>query len=338
MVPCGDGGVCRLLYDVHQMMSLWSVYRCDSRSSWPQPMGSGGDVAPCKVTTWIAFFSSRHKCCCRVACSVCRCKVCNRTAVTTGSRVQTVISTVIQQTACAALRKVALQAHEWVVARRVVNLQQVRSGSRERSRGGQRLQGQQSGSTTQDTRAPPQARPTQELAGDVRETAFATGKPQVLFFFDTAGVFTHSCVALRRVGARGATVQAVWTSMARCPRSWCGPDGEVSEVAKLFRASLLSCLSSSSVGCLWLCRCCHRACVTASANLAASLLSADCPEHESSNSDGLETGHKSQGRLLPPGAGIRHCREHHFERKQHGLFLFQRQVHAEHRAGVRASV
>ena len=49
-VPWGDGGVCRLLYDVYQMMSLWSLHRCGPRSCRPQPVGNGGDATPCKVT------------------------------------------------------------------------------------------------------------------------------------------------------------------------------------------------------------------------------------------------------------------------------------------------
>ena len=36
-----DGGACRLLYAVHQMLSLWSLYRCGSWSPRPQPLGSG---------------------------------------------------------------------------------------------------------------------------------------------------------------------------------------------------------------------------------------------------------------------------------------------------------
>ena len=40
MVPWGDGGVCRLLYDVCQIMSLRSLYRCGPRSSGPQPKWS----------------------------------------------------------------------------------------------------------------------------------------------------------------------------------------------------------------------------------------------------------------------------------------------------------
>ena len=39
MVPWNDGRVCHLLYDVYQMMSLWSLYGCGPRSSRPQPMG-----------------------------------------------------------------------------------------------------------------------------------------------------------------------------------------------------------------------------------------------------------------------------------------------------------
>ena len=45
-----DGGACRLLYAVHQMLSLWSLYRCGSWSPRPQPLGSGGDTTPCEDT------------------------------------------------------------------------------------------------------------------------------------------------------------------------------------------------------------------------------------------------------------------------------------------------
>ena len=45
-----DGGACRLLCAVHQMLSLWSLYRCGSWSPRPQPLGSGGDATPCEDT------------------------------------------------------------------------------------------------------------------------------------------------------------------------------------------------------------------------------------------------------------------------------------------------
>ena len=48
--PMGaDGGVCRLL-DVRQTLSLCSLYSDSPLSSWPQPRGSDGDVAPRKDT------------------------------------------------------------------------------------------------------------------------------------------------------------------------------------------------------------------------------------------------------------------------------------------------
>ena len=45
-----DGGAGRLLYAVHQVLSLWSLYRCGSWSPRPQPLGSGGDTTPCEDT------------------------------------------------------------------------------------------------------------------------------------------------------------------------------------------------------------------------------------------------------------------------------------------------
>ena len=45
-----DGGVCRLLYAVHQMLSLWSLYRYSQRSGRPQPLGSRREAAPCEDT------------------------------------------------------------------------------------------------------------------------------------------------------------------------------------------------------------------------------------------------------------------------------------------------
>ena len=50
MAHGADGGACRLLYAVHQMLSLWSLYRCGSWSPRPQPLGSGGDTTPCEDT------------------------------------------------------------------------------------------------------------------------------------------------------------------------------------------------------------------------------------------------------------------------------------------------
>ena len=52
MVPWGGGGVCRLLFDVHQMMSPWpwSLYSRSPLSSRPQRLGSGGDATPCEDT------------------------------------------------------------------------------------------------------------------------------------------------------------------------------------------------------------------------------------------------------------------------------------------------
>ena len=46
----GHGGVCRLLYAVHQTLSLCSLCSDSPLSSRPQPLGSGGDVAPCEDT------------------------------------------------------------------------------------------------------------------------------------------------------------------------------------------------------------------------------------------------------------------------------------------------
>ena len=45
MMPWGRWRVCRLLYDVHQMMSIWSLYTCGPRSSRPQPMESSARSA-----------------------------------------------------------------------------------------------------------------------------------------------------------------------------------------------------------------------------------------------------------------------------------------------------
>ena len=44
------GAVCAVP-TVHQMLSLWSLYRCGPWSSRPQPLGSGGDTTPCEDTT-----------------------------------------------------------------------------------------------------------------------------------------------------------------------------------------------------------------------------------------------------------------------------------------------
>ena len=40
----------RLLYAVHQILFLWSLYRCGPWSSRPQPLGSGGGTTPCEDT------------------------------------------------------------------------------------------------------------------------------------------------------------------------------------------------------------------------------------------------------------------------------------------------
>ena len=45
-----DGGVCRLLYDVYQTLSLWSLRSDSPTSSQPQPLGSVGDDTPCEDT------------------------------------------------------------------------------------------------------------------------------------------------------------------------------------------------------------------------------------------------------------------------------------------------
>ena len=47
----GNGAPCLLLLSsaVRQMLSLWFLYRCDPRSSQPQPMASDGDATHCKV-------------------------------------------------------------------------------------------------------------------------------------------------------------------------------------------------------------------------------------------------------------------------------------------------
>ena len=46
----GNGGIRRLLYAVHQMLSFCSVFGDSARSSRPQPMASRRDAAPCEVS------------------------------------------------------------------------------------------------------------------------------------------------------------------------------------------------------------------------------------------------------------------------------------------------
>ena len=41
---------CSFPYAVQQTLSLWSLYSDRPLSSRPQPLGSGGDVAPCEDT------------------------------------------------------------------------------------------------------------------------------------------------------------------------------------------------------------------------------------------------------------------------------------------------
>ena len=63
-------------------------------------MKSGGDATPCKSHKEKergSLFLAPATSVVAEAFSMCRCKVCNRTAVTTGSRVQTVMGTVIRQ-------------------------------------------------------------------------------------------------------------------------------------------------------------------------------------------------------------------------------------------------
>ena len=63
MVLWGDGGVCRLMYVVHQTLSLCSLYSGSPLSSQPQLRESDGDVAPRKDTRedfGLHFFIFRH--------------------------------------------------------------------------------------------------------------------------------------------------------------------------------------------------------------------------------------------------------------------------------------
>ena len=82
-VPWGDGGVCRLMYDVHQTLSFCSLYSGSPLSSWPQPRRSDGDVAPrwdTREDFGLHFFIFPPP---RVAwwLLMCRCQLCNKTAV-----------------------------------------------------------------------------------------------------------------------------------------------------------------------------------------------------------------------------------------------------------------
>ena len=64
LVPWSDGGVCRLLYDVHQTLSLCSLYSDSPLSSRPQPRESDGDVTPRKDTRedfGLSFLRSGHR-------------------------------------------------------------------------------------------------------------------------------------------------------------------------------------------------------------------------------------------------------------------------------------
>ena len=65
---------------------FWSLYRCDSRSSRPQPMGSGGDATPCKDTREERgpLFDSLALRTVAECFLMCRCGMCNTTAVTSG--------------------------------------------------------------------------------------------------------------------------------------------------------------------------------------------------------------------------------------------------------------
>ena len=75
-----------LSYAACQVSSLWSLYRCGSRSSWPQPTGSGGDATPCKDTREERgpLFNSLALRTVAECFLMCRCEMCNRTAVTSG--------------------------------------------------------------------------------------------------------------------------------------------------------------------------------------------------------------------------------------------------------------
>ena len=67
----GDGCASSLFlsYDVHQTLSLWSLYSCSSWSSRPQPLESGGDTTPCEDTRrdMDCLLTAATKYCCRVA-------------------------------------------------------------------------------------------------------------------------------------------------------------------------------------------------------------------------------------------------------------------------------
>ena len=67
MVPRGDGGVCRVLYDVHQMLSFGPC--TDAIHGAPGHNRSGVAETPLPVKSQgrnvDRLLSSRHKCCCR---------------------------------------------------------------------------------------------------------------------------------------------------------------------------------------------------------------------------------------------------------------------------------
>ena len=84
--------------------------------------------------------------------------------------------------------------------------------------GGPRLQGQQSGSTTQDRRVSPQGDQPEDWRAPSRETALTAGTPTGIF--NPAGLFTHTLalpygvleVVLRGCGANfhGDVPEVVW--------------------------------------------------------------------------------------------------------------------------------
>ena len=73
------GAVCAFP-TVHQMLSLWSLYRCSPWSSRPQPLGSGGDTTPCEDTRGDheLSFNFNHQVLLQCVVFKCRCEKCNK--------------------------------------------------------------------------------------------------------------------------------------------------------------------------------------------------------------------------------------------------------------------
>ena len=156
-------------YAEHQTWSLGPLYSCSPWSSRPQPLGSGGDATPCKVTREERGPLSNSPALRTVAeCfSMCRCEMCNRTGSQNRGRgnsanralprweVTTTVGVLVRPERALysfwALRQVALKSPR--VNRGAAGSTRSRVPGTAQKRWW--LQGQLSGSTTRDRRAPP---------------------------------------------------------------------------------------------------------------------------------------------------------------------------------------